>query len=101
MKTKFLQICIGITIVLLSSGFFIRSIVPATAQTNIGNTEPGKIGKYQIVMSSCVDNIAIYYIASIIDTETGKTQTYTATGGQSGWSKNTGNWNLPENPMGE
>lgn len=95
MKTKFLQGCIGITIVLFSLGFFVRSFIPANAQITTNQNTNGNNGKYQIAFSTCVDANYIYYSAVVCNTETGKSDLYSATGGGAGWTKATGGWSIP------
>jgi hypothetical protein len=98
MKTKFLSVCIGIGIVLFSSGFFIQSISPATAQTNVGNTNSDcKTGRYQMQLSSFVFSSAVYYRILVWDTETGKSKQYVSSSGSSAWTLD--DENLPGNPM--
>lgn len=79
MKTKFLSVCLGIAAVVFSLGFFIRTINPASAQTNIGNPD-GKMGKYQMSFTSCLTQSGIiYYDIMVWDTETGMSRFYTTT----------------------
>src|SRR5688500_2913980 len=76
MKTKFLSACIGIAAVLFALGFFIQSISPARAQTNVGNTNSDKIGKYQMQLSVIQFGNTVYYKILVYDTETGKSIMY-------------------------
>ena len=86
MRTKFLQSCIGLSIVIVSITFFIWSIndvhaAPGPDKFLQQNTN--KIGKYQACYSTLqsIDHgsdIAgsVIYSVLIIDTETGKTVLY-------------------------
>lgn len=77
MKTKFLSISTGITMMLLSVSVFIHSIIPASAAP--GNlekfilNETGKIGKYQVSISIGKED-EMY--AVVLNTETGKSESY-------------------------
>ncbi|MBI3510920.1 MAG: hypothetical protein HY064_09650 [Bacteroidetes bacterium] len=54
MKNKFLQICIGITLVLFGAGFLIRSVSTADAAPrpeNFIDEGSSQIGKYTVTMS--------------------------------------------------
>jgi len=92
MKTNFLQTCVGISLVLLSLGFFFNSI-------NSTQAAPGpekflqqgvnQIGKY-MMMKNEADQIFIW------DTETGKSVYYTF-GGNYTFVKS--KYQLPEKPM--
>lgn len=77
MKTKFLSICLGITLILFGAGFFVASIKTAHAAPN--KTQkllldvPGKTGKYSVSISFGADK---YLYATAVNTETGKSETY-------------------------
>lgn len=98
MKTKFLSACIGIAAVLFAMGFFIQSINPARAQTNVGNSNSDcKTGKYQMQFSTIVFGSTVYYRILVYDTETGKSRIYNGSSGYDGWKED--EKNLPENPL--
>jgi hypothetical protein len=92
MKTKFLQTCIGISIVLLSLGFFFHSIQPAQAAP----LSPEKFfpegttnnGKYQLHFFSSTE--VLFW-----DSETGKSIRYSFDGLK--WSPT--KFQLPEKPL--
>jgi len=68
-RSKFLQICIGISMLFLSAGFFIHSISTATASPmpkDFAMQGVGKTGKYQMVFDN--KNTDFY----LVNTETGK-----------------------------
>ena len=68
-KGKFLQVCVGISIVFISAGFFVYSISSATAAPASKNfTTQGfdRRGKYQMVFD---DKNTDFYL---VNTETGK-----------------------------
>lgn len=98
MKNRFLNISVGVSIMLLSGGFFLRSVPTATAAPSPETfVEEGtnKIGKY--MMQIFPDPSESYrYHAYVWDTETGKSQGYYLLG--SDWMKERG---LPVNPLGE
>jgi hypothetical protein len=97
-KTKFLSVCLGISVVLFSFGFVIRSFTPATAQTNLGgNLSDCKTGKYQMQLSSFVFGQTVYYRVLIWDTETGKSKQYISSSGSSTWEVSSEN--LPSSPL--
>jgi hypothetical protein len=70
-KNSFLQICMGISLVFVSAGFFIHSIStanasPAPMPKDFMTQGAGKTGKYQIVFDT--KNTDFY----LVNTETGK-----------------------------
>jgi hypothetical protein len=68
-KGKFLQICMGLSMLFLSAGFFIHSIGTVTASPmpkDFVTQSIGKTGKYQIVFDN--KNTDFY----LVNTETGK-----------------------------
>lgn len=74
-NNKFLNICIGLGILFLSGGFFLRSITTANAAPpSPAEFVDGvsKIGKYQLALNSANGD----QNAMIIDTETGQTYLY-------------------------
>jgi hypothetical protein len=77
MKNKFLNISIGIAIMLFSAGFFVRSINTANAAPPMPQQfiEEGKntIGKYQMSMAAVPDGGSKVVI---INTETAETVYY-------------------------
>jgi len=82
-RNKFLQVCIGISMVFISAGFFIHSISSANAAptpNNFMTQGTGKIGKYQIVFDN--KNTDFY----LVNTETGKSLWWNKT--QQIWSAN-------------
>jgi hypothetical protein len=91
-KTKFLQTCIGISIVLLSLGFFFHSIPSAQAASltpdKFLQEGTDKIGKYQMLGFSTTEVL-------VWDTETGKSIRYTFSG--SSWA--TTKYQLPAKPL--
>lgn len=89
---KFLQACIGVSVVLMSLGFFFHSIPSAVAAPlspqkffQEGTT---KIGKYQMLSFSSTEIL-------IWDSETGKSVRYSFTG--STWAPT--KYQLPEKPF--
>ena len=92
MKTKFLQTCIGISIVLLSMGFFFYSIQSAHAAPlspeKFFQEGTGKIGKYQMLTFSSTEVL-------VWDSETGKSLRYNFEGSK--WSVT--KYQLPEKPL--
>ncbi len=107
MKNKFLQISLGISLVLFSLAFFIRSISTAQAAPSSErfiNEGTNTIGKYTLTFLSYdyVENNGTESAARrviIMDTETGKTIYYGLNDGDDGWKKMGDQ--LPENPFGE
>jgi len=93
MKNKFLQVCVGLAIVLCATAFLIKSIAPAQAEptpANFINDGTNKIGTYMMNMiQSQTGNISII----VWNTETGKSVYYYYS---DGWKKAEG---LPENPL--
>jgi hypothetical protein len=74
MKNKFLSVSIGVAMMLLGAGFFIRSFYAVNAaptSKNLMQQETNKIGKYQACLT---DYSGIH--ALIINTETGETKYY-------------------------
>jgi hypothetical protein len=107
MKNKFLQISFGISLVLFSLAFFIRTISTAQAAPapeKFISEGTSSIGKYTLTF------LAYDYVANngtesaarrviIMDTETGKTIYYGLDDGDSGWKKMDDQ--IPANPFGE
>jgi hypothetical protein len=72
MKSRFLQVCIGVSMVLLSAGFFVRSATSANAAPatkTLMPTAEGQTGKY--ILTFLKDGNETY--TYMTDTETGKT----------------------------
>lgn len=101
MKNRFLNICIGASILLLSAGFFVRSISTADAAPspeNFQDAGTNKIGKYAFQVMQ--DNEGRLN-AVIMDTETGKSKFYSY-GYHSGVYCFTEDGKaFPDNPMGQ
>jgi hypothetical protein len=100
MKNKFLQISIGISIIMLSAGFLIRSISPSQATPGPEKflaEGVSKIGKFQMSFTYAVfpDGTAVQR-ALVWDTETGKSVYYR--NDDAGWVKQDNQ--LPANPLG-
>lgn len=82
-RSKFLQVCIGISIVFISAGIFVHSISSANATptpNSFMTQNTGKIGKYQMVFDN--KNTDFY----LVNTETGKSMWWNKT--QQLWSAN-------------
>lgn len=97
MKNKFLNISIGVTMMLLGAGFFVRSISSANAAPSPqAFIEEGtsKIGKYMFQMYTIPGENRRYGL--IWNTETGKSKGYYEVGDE--WRGEKG---FPENPLGE
>lgn len=77
MKSKFLSICLGISLVLVSAGFLIRSAYPAKAAPPM----PSTVGRYQLSVVS--HNLKVY--AFMFDTETKACNVYCYSA-PSGWN---------------
>lgn len=77
MKTKFLSVCTGITMVLFGASAFMYSINHATAAPvntrGFITNEVGKTGKYQISIGMGRDG---YMYAMALNSESGKTEVY-------------------------
>ena len=81
MKSKFLQICTGISMVLVSAGFFVHSITPANAAPATKTFMPttvGQTGKYILTFLKDGNDTYTY----MTDTETGKTHFYDSKAGK-------------------
>lgn len=86
MKSKFLSVSMGVAMILLSAGFFIRSFNTAEASPKPEKflTEgASKIGKYSICTSVVGQNI----IAIVMNTETGHSEAYTYSNYTTPWTK--------------
>ncbi|HXU26042.1 MAG TPA: hypothetical protein VN698_02335 [Bacteroidia bacterium] len=84
-KSKFLQVCIGISMVFISAGFFVHSIStvtasPAPVPKDFTTQGVSKIGKYQMVFDT--KNTDFY----LVNTETGKSMWWNKA--QQLWSAN-------------
>lgn len=96
MKNKFLNISIGVTIMLLGAGFFVRSIQTANASPSPEQfIEEGKstIGKYQLAVAALPDGGSKVVI---INTETAETVYYAKESGME-WEKV--RFQIPANPF--
>lgn len=97
MKNRFLNISIGVSIMLLSGGFFLRSVPTANAiPVPQASVEEGtsKVGKYMMQVYHSAEGRR-YGI--VWDTETGKSKAfYYASGGFLDDGKA-----FPDNPLGE
>lgn len=98
MNSKFLQVSLGISLILFSAGFLIRSVQPAQASNFVPHDAVNKVGKYQISISTCVDADAVYDRIMVYDTETGKSVYYKGKNAN-GLEKAIGQ--LPASPMGQ
>lgn len=96
MKNKVLTTCLGISAILLSAGFFIRSISPASAapapEMFIGEGT-NQIGKYMMILSPETEKF--YETITIWNTETGASVRYAKK--PAGFEKST--LQLPEKPL--
>ena len=93
MKNKFLSLSIGVTMMLLAAGFFIRSFNLATAAPapeTFLQQSTNKIGKYMMVMNDDGGSVIVW------DTETGKSRYYGVSGGV---FNTTSRYQLPEKPV--
>lgn len=97
MKSKFLSISIGITLMLFGTGFLIRSVQPAEAAPTPTEFVEGAstTGKYQIAVAG--NSTSEQMTAIIINTETGQTATYWRNGTFSSWGKMSNQ--IPSSPM--
>lgn len=75
-----MQACIGISIILLSGGFFLRSVNVAQAAPSLPgklHPEPGSsIGKYQMSASSITVGDKFFQYVLVWNTETGQSKYY-------------------------
>lgn len=108
MKNKFLQISLGISLVLFSLGFLLRSIETAQATPkpeNFISQGTNVIGKYTMAFqiytytSSHTNGVLIDRRVIIMNTETGKTVYYGLSDADSNWKKMEAQ--LPASPFGE
>ena len=93
MKTKFLQASIGISMILLATGFFIRSIDAVHAEPSpekFFQQQTNKIGKYMWVPVKQFDGTVGMFIWN---TETGKSKAYSYDGKVDEY------WKTPEKPL--
>jgi hypothetical protein len=98
MKNKFLNISIGVTMMLLGAGFFVRSIKSAEAMPapeSFIDEGTSSIGKYMMQMYTNPGDPGRRY-GIVWNTETGKSR---------GYYSQAGSWTseklFPENPLGE
>ena len=106
MKNKFLQVSIGISMMLVAAGFFVLSInhVSASSPDKVPTPKDfmaqggSKIGKYQVSLNSIyLTDGNLTRNAMVIDTETGKTACYYRDAGAE-WKLISAQ--LPANPIG-
>lgn len=87
MKNRFLQFTIGISLVICSVAFLLRSIQPAHAEPTpqeFIDEGSNSIGKYQITFQVANDPETVYFYAIVYNTQTGASTIYgrnTNTGG--------------------
>jgi hypothetical protein len=96
MKTKFLSICLGVSAVVFSIAFLIRSVAPAQAAPapqEFLDAGTNKIGKYMMILSPETEKF--YENVTIWDTETGASVRYSKK--PSGFEKSA--LQLPEKPL--
>ncbi len=96
MKNKFLQVSIGVSMMLMAIGFFVRSFhnVQAAQQTpeNVQRTGVSMVGKYQVFLAFDPNG---FKNVIIMNTETGKSVYYLDI--KSKWQLY--NNQLPDKPM--
>lgn len=102
MKSKFLQISIGISLMLFASGFFMYSIQSAKAEMPAPESfiaqNVSTIGKYQMALAIVPEPDGLSSTRVIVwNTQTGKS-TYYRNGGK-GWEKHSAQ--LPASPNGD
>lgn len=94
MKNKILSVSTGVTMILLATGFFIRSFNQANAaptpETFLQQSN-NKTGKYMMIMNDDGGSVLVW------DTETGKSMYYGVTGGKFNTESR---YQIPENPLG-
>ena len=99
MKNKFLNISIGVTLMLFGAGFLLRSIPTATAAPApeaIAEGETSKIGRYMFQVYIASDNRRY---GVVMDTETGKSKAYYYLGMSNGFVDD--GKAFPDNPLGQ
>jgi hypothetical protein len=111
-KSKFLQVCIGVSMILISASLFIFSINHASASSpekfpalkDFIQQGGGKIGKYACSMCAISGGknangqfISPTFEIIILDTETGKTICYTGDADNWKWVKDINQ--IPANPF--
>ncbi|MFL5751955.1 MAG: hypothetical protein ACJ76F_00995 [Bacteroidia bacterium] len=75
----FMQICIGISIILLSGGFFLRSMNQANAAPALPGKlqqSTGSIGKYQMCANTVTVGDKFFQYVLVWNTETGQSKYY-------------------------
>ncbi|MCP4438525.1 MAG: hypothetical protein GY810_06235 [Aureispira sp.] len=87
---------VGLTLaaIILSVGFFINSLSPATASNNDNLYENGR---YMIQYETSVVSGQTYWYLVAWDTQTGKSKAYYGNG--SGWNVSAPKFQLPSNPL--
>jgi len=77
--SKFLQVCVGISIVILSAGFLFQSVGTANAAPTPGKflqQQTNNIGKYQMSTSSITVGEKFFQYILVWNTETGESKCY-------------------------
>ena len=101
MKNKFLQVCLGISMLFISGGFLVYTINPAQASIPAPNKfidgETNKIGKYMMVYGAPSGGDA--YTVIILDTENGNSICYTFNNSRRIWTKDPDSEQLPKHPF--
>lgn len=77
MKNRFLQVCIGISLMLFSTGFFVYSIAKVNAESNPSSILTNDIGRYQMDITQFSGELFIL----VWDTQTGENKLYHDTNG--------------------
>ncbi len=97
MKNKFLEVCIGIAIILFAIGFFFRSFTTVQAAplspNDFKKAGTNSIGKYQLSLAINTVSSGFSEYAIILDTETGESRSYYCSKGTS-WK-----WKLEDNQL--
>lgn len=103
MKNKFLNVCLGLSAILLSSALFVRSFSTAKAEElpapqHFMAEGGNKTGKYQMMMSRVAYNDGTSNVRIMVwDTETGRSVYWRINPEDNGWTKMGDQ--LPSNPM--
>jgi hypothetical protein len=100
MKSKFLQICTGISMVICSIAFLALTTQPSTAAPapqEFIDAGTNKIGKYLMSLSTTTDANGLYFNVIVWDSETGKSTFYKRTGAEE-WAPS--KFQLPAQPVG-
>lgn len=100
MKSTFIQICTGVSMVICS-----LALLALSSQSSIAAPSPkefieagtNKIGKYEMSLSTTTDANGLYFNIIVWDTETGKSKFYKRTGAEE-WAES--KFQLPAQPVG-